>query len=241
MADMTSATLVDRELTHPPLKLGLQGRLRACEVSPDGKWVVTCTVGSDGSSKPVRIWGGKDGRPVADLPLSGSTWWASFSPDGQWLATYDESESQLWKVGSWSEPVRSWEGSVLFSPDGKRMAVNDVVGSVRLVEIESGDEVARFTGPERNKYWPQCFTPDGTRLIALGQGLCVWDFRLIRGQLSAMGLDWDPKHWPPFPKAVPDPRGRLRLIVDTGTSLRADSAITSPRPQGPTPETGRPR
>jgi WD40 repeat protein len=229
---------VDREGKRPPLKLGVQGRLRACQVSPDGEWVVTSTVGSDGSTKPVRVWNGTNGRHVADLPLSGDTWWLLFSPDGQWFAAYDTSESWLWKVGSWERPVRRWDGSVVFSPDGKLVAVNDVVGSVRLVTTETGKEVARFTGPERNKYWPQCFTPDGTKLIALGEGLCVWDFRLIREQLSAMGLDWD---LAPFPSEVQPPKARIHLTIDAGTSPQAGSIATSPRPQVPTPETARPR
>jgi hypothetical protein len=82
-------------------------------------------------------------------------------------------------------------------------------------------------------YYPQCFTPDGTKLIVMGDGLCVWDLRLIREQLLAMGLDWD---WPPFPPAVPDPRGRLHLTVDTGTPAKAGGSAASPRPQEPNRE-----
>jgi hypothetical protein len=49
-----------------------------------------------------------------------------------------------------------------------------------------------------------CFTPDGTKLIALSggkvRGIRVWDLRLIRQHLANMGLDWDA---PPYPPADP--------------------------------------
>jgi WD40 repeat protein len=231
VADVASATLVDRDGDRPPLKLGVQGRLRACQVSPDGEWVVTSTVGSVGSSKPVRVWNATSGQNVADLPLSGDTWWLLFSPDGHWLATYDTIETRLWEVGSWEAPVRRWEGSVVFSPDGKLMAINDgIAGSVRLVRTGSGEEVARLTGPERNKYWPQCFTPDGTKLFALGEALCVWDLRLIREQLRARGLDWE---LPPFPVAGAGTPRRISLTVDTGTFASGEAGAASTRPQEP--------
>jgi hypothetical protein len=112
------------------------------------------------------------------------------------------------------------------------MALNDVIGCIRLLKTESGEEVARVTGPEPHVYWPQCFTPDGTKLIVMGEGLCLWDLQLIREQLLEKGLDWD---WPPFPPKVPDPRGRLRLTVDTGSSMQDGTVNTSSRQQVPTP------
>jgi WD40 repeat protein len=129
------------------------------------------------------------------------------------------------------------EGSAVFSPDGKLMAINDgIVGSIRLVRTESGEEVACFTGPERNKYYPQCFTPDGTKLFALGQGLCVWDLRLIREQLRARGLDWNLK--PPEDQA---PKGRIHLTVDAGTSAKEGSGARSPRREESGSEQARPQ
>jgi hypothetical protein len=56
----------------------------------------------------------------------------------------------------------------------------------------------------------------------------MWDLRLIREQLRDRGLDWD---WPPFPPAVPDTRGRLRLTVDTGMAAQEGSEAAAPRPQ----------
>jgi WD40 repeat protein len=224
ISDVNSGFIVDRD-GGPRRTLGPHPGLWDCAISPDGKWIATFSGGPEGP--PVRLWDGRYGHRVEGLPLNGSRWWAVFSPDGRWLATHDDSESQVWRIGSWKEPVRSLAGAVVFSPDGKILAVNDVIGCVRLVKTESGDEVARVTGPERSAYWPQCFTPDGTKLIAMGDGLCMWDLRLIRTQLQAMGFDWD---WPPFPPAVPDTRGRLHLTVDTGIVPQGETGATSPRP-----------
>ena len=37
------------------------------------------------------------------------------------------------------------------------------------------------------------FTPDASKIIAINRtgGIRVWDLRLIRRQLKAMGLDWN--------------------------------------------------
>jgi WD40 repeat protein len=226
-----------------PLALGPQGRMWPSGVSPNGKWVAACTDESEGPSKRLRIWNGRDGRAIADLPLARGPWQAEFSADSQWLTAYDRKEAaQVWKVGSWDKPAWSFTaGRISLSPDGRLMAVNDVIGCVRLLKTASGEEVARLTGPEQHVYWPQCFTPDGTKLIAMGQGLCVWDLRLIREQLRAMGLDWDHKDWPPFPPAVADARGLLRLTVDTGTSAQEGPRAATLRPQGRAPERGDPK
>jgi hypothetical protein len=104
---------------------------------------------------------------------------------------------------------------------------------------ESGEEVARVTGPQPMTYTPVCFSPDGTRLVAMGareEALYVWDLRLIRAELKPIGLDWK---WPDFKEEAPDTRGRFRLTVDTGMPAPQGSSATSPPWQEPTPEPGR--
>jgi hypothetical protein len=59
-------------------------------------------------------------------------------------------------------------------------------------------------------------TPDGGRLIAgaaESHGLFVWDLRLIRRQLNAMGMDWE---LPPLP-AEKQEQPPLTVQLDTGT------------------------
>jgi WD40 repeat protein len=182
--------------------LGPQYDVRFAAVSPDGRWVVTCSHWPDGRSKSAQVWNADTGEHVKQLACEGSAS-ARFSPDGRWLLTVATGTgSQLWEVGTWREARRGDGGAGVFSPDSRLLAIGDVFGVIRLVEPASGREVARLTGPEPMWYGPSCFSPDGTRLIAGCSGrtaLYVWDLRLIRQQLKELRLDWD---WPEFPPAA---------------------------------------
>jgi serine/threonine protein kinase/WD40 repeat protein len=219
--DGTFTTLIHRARPAERLKLGPQHDVRFAAVSPDGRWVATCSWFSDGRSKSTRIWDADSGEQVHELPLEGSTI-ARFSPDGRWLVTYNWSAPQLWEVGTW-QPGRRFDGLTLFNPDifspkGRLVAIGGVFGVVRLVDTETGKEIARFTGPEPTHYTPLCFTPDGTGLIATGadqKTLHVWDLRAIRQQLKAMDLDWE---WPEFGPAEPKVQAPKFVRVEVLTS-----------------------
>jgi serine/threonine protein kinase/WD40 repeat protein len=194
-----STLVVHRDQPERRLSLGPQHDVRFAAVSPDGHWVVTCSWWWDGRSQTGVIWEAKTGKRVHDL-LQNDTAGAKFSPDGQWLATSDSGSSRLWEVGTWREVWRFQTASMAFSPDSRLLAINDELAVIRLIETNTGREVARLTGPDSVWYQPLCFTPDGTRLISSGnKGLCVWDLRLIRQELKEFDLDW---HWPEFPPAV---------------------------------------
>jgi tetratricopeptide (TPR) repeat protein len=209
------AIVLDRDRPSWRAMLGPQYDLRNTAVSPDGRWVVTCSFFWDGRSKSTRIWEAETGRHVRDLPLEGATS-AGFSPDGRWLATNSD-RCRLWEVGPWREGPHFDPAHFAFSPDGRLLALDDVVGVIRLVQPDTGREVARLTGPEPTWYQPACFSPDGTRLVALRKdqsALYVWDLRLIRRQLRELHLDWD---WPPFPPSQgPEDGGPARVEVDLG-------------------------
>jgi serine/threonine protein kinase/WD40 repeat protein len=208
-------TLIHRQRPAERLRLGPQYDVRLAAVSPDGRWVATCSWFSDGRSKSTRIWDADSGRQVDELPLEGATS-AWFSPDGRWLATSHWSGTQLWEVGTW-RPGRRFDAGIAFSPDGRLLALSDVFSVIRLVETATGREVARLTGPEPQRYAAACFTPDGTRLIARGSDekmLHVWDLRAIRQQLKGMGLDWE---WPEFGPAEPQAQAGKFVKVEVVT------------------------
>ncbi len=222
--DGTFTTLIDREHPERRVKLGPQHDVRSVAVSPDGRWVATCSFFTDGRSKSTRIWDAATGRLVHELPLEGATI-ARFSPDGRWLATMHASGTQLWHVGTW-EPGRHFGGgSIAFSPDpdGRLVALSGALGVIQLVETNTGREVARLTGPEPMRYAPSCFTPDGAGLVATTsdeKAVYVWDLRAIRQRLKAMGLDWD---WPEFGPASGAPAARrVKVDVLAGDLARPD-------------------
>jgi serine/threonine protein kinase/WD40 repeat protein len=211
-----STLVLQRDQPSRRLVLGPQYDVRSSAVSPDCRWVVTCSHWWDGRSKSALIWDVKTGQRVHEMPLGGSTS-AKFSPDGNWLMTNSASGSQLWEVGTWREVRRFKTASFAFSPDSRLLAIGDVLSVIRLLETTTGREVARLTGPDSVWYRPDCFTSDGTRLITSGfsNTLYVWDLPLIRHELKELGLDWD---WPEFPP--PDSSGQnaktLKVEVELG-------------------------
>jgi WD40 repeat protein/Flp pilus assembly protein TadD len=174
------------------MRLGPQKDVRAVAVSPDGRWVATGSHGGPGA----KVWDAKSGRLVKDLPVGGMCH-VAFSPDGKWLAT-GGGGCRLWSVGSWEEgPVIGGVSSSTFSPDGRLLAIDTGTGAVRLVDTETGQEVARFDDPNQDRASWLGFAPDGTRLLTTNNDTCsihVWDLRSIRLGLAALDLDWKPAH-----------------------------------------------
>jgi serine/threonine protein kinase/WD40 repeat protein len=226
LANGDSALVLHQDRPRRRLLLQPQHDVRWSAVSPDKRWVVTCSYYADPHAS-VQIWNAQTGAHVHNLPLD-ATSWAWFSPDSRWLATATRSqECRLWEVETWREVRRYGEAMIAFSSDRRTLALNDVPGQVRLVETGTDREVARLTGPEPLWYDPACFSPDGTRLIAVSRdrrGIYVWDLRSIRRQLREMGLDWE---WPEFPLAPP-PGRRPEVRVDPG-SLRPFADFPDPR------------
>jgi tetratricopeptide (TPR) repeat protein len=213
------ALVLDRERPGRRVVLKPLYDVRNCAVSPDGRWVVTCSFWWDGRSRSAHVWDAESGRHVRELPLEGTTY-AVFSPDGRWLATMGGGQAyRLWEVDGWraGPGFDGLGGLAVFSPDSKLLALADVASAVRLVEAKTGREVCRLAGPGPVRYTPACFSPDGTRLIASTpdmQALYVWDLRLIRQQLKELDLDWD---WPEFSPPEPgSPHPAPTVQVDPG-------------------------
>jgi WD40 repeat protein len=157
------------------------------KVDPEGHWVVTLWQGGEG----MRVWDAANGRLIRHL---GDGYYPQFSPDGRWLAAGGK-DARLYAVGSWEQVGRSLRGFSVFSPDAKRLAVWELDQIIRLVETESGKELARLEEPNLETPFPVNFTPDGTRLITVtdgkGRGIHVWDLPALRDRLKKMDLDWD--------------------------------------------------
>jgi hypothetical protein len=81
---------------------------------------------------------------------------------------------------------------VAFHPDGRTMAeVLDRV-SVRLVDLESGQERAVLPVPESHNLTAYAFSPTGRHLAALTVrgGIQLWDLDRLHARLRELGLDW---------------------------------------------------
>jgi WD40 repeat protein len=163
-------------------------------VSPDGRWLVTSTH----ETGTVKIWETRTRQAVKELP--GRSREIQFSPDGRWLATKD----RLWRVGptiaDWFEgpELGRSNGSFVFSPDSRLLAIATSQGQIRLFDPDKGLDIARLEDPDQHSC-NLAFSPDGTKLLAVHakEGVHVWDLRRIRAHLKGMDQDWDAEPYPP--------------------------------------------
>ena len=191
-------------------------------LSPDGSLAV-----SDGTTKAagIPIWNLRTGLLLTNLPARTAED-AAFSPDGRWLACAAGDATTFWKTKDWSlrhRIPRSLEAPgrphVAFSPDGRVAALNVSDREIRLIIVETGEELATLpTGRLLN--W-LAFSPSGDRLVAvLERGYFqLWNFRKLREDLAAINLDWPDVLLPPEPSATE----KLRTTVILGSSNPVNS------------------
>jgi Tfp pilus assembly protein PilF len=117
------------------------------------------------------------------------------------------------KVGSWEERVFDTAGR--FAPDSSFLVAPANPGIIRLLDPETGREIAQLADPQQSVPSNLAFTPDGGKLLDSNdydKAIHIWDLRAIRAQLAEMDLDWDAPPLPPAPPAT-EP---LQIHIDLG-------------------------
>src|SRR5262249_14413864 len=92
------------------------------------------------------------------------------------------------------------------STDSRTAIYDDNTGTLILVEVETGRELARLEDPEQSRLTAVALTPDGSQLVVTLRErpyLRVWDLRAIRRRLADLRLAGDP----PAPSEPPDAPG----------------------------------
>jgi serine/threonine protein kinase/WD40 repeat protein/tetratricopeptide (TPR) repeat protein len=217
------------------VRTGKQANVMNAAVSPDGTVVVTASVGGNGTDPTVNVWDATTGKLVKTLCTAengGHT--ARFSPDGRWIALQLTDRWEVWNARTW-EKVQDFLNcaSLVFSPDGGLVAFATETRVVRLCDTATGKPVADVPGPDNVTYWPWGFSADGGRLIATPpdrSSLVVWDLRKVRGQLKAVGMDWE---WRELPSDRA-PKGPIRVEV-AGEPDSTEGPKTAQTPK-PTPQ-----
>jgi serine/threonine protein kinase/WD40 repeat protein/Flp pilus assembly protein TadD len=221
-SDANGTLVMDRDRSHTLIRLVPEEDVGSIAFSPDGQFLATGSHRGPGA----KVWDSKTGKLLKDLPV-GIMCPVAFSPDGRWLAT-SGGGCRFWKVGSWEEgPFVGGQSHLAFSPDGKLLATETGSGGVRLVDPETGEDLARFEDPNQDRATWLAFTPDGARLVTTNTdsgSIHVWDLQSIRRGLAELGLDWKPA---PVARTVPSRSAKpVELKIDLGGLEGAGLAAT---------------
>jgi WD40 repeat protein len=172
--------------------------VRGIALSPDGRWLVTCSF-RDGT---LKVWDTRAGLVRPDIPAHLGVSATVFSPDGRWLALCKGDQGwELIETRTWTSRIRlgNRQGPAAFSPDSAIFAhethFKSYDGSIALVELATGRELARINDPDGARSYRIEFSPDGTQLIGVLSDqpyVRIWDLRSVRQRLAELDLDWSP-------------------------------------------------
>jgi WD40 repeat protein len=170
---------------------GLSDRIQDVGFSPDGSQMLVSDVGME-----VHLWNREAGTRRARLPGM----YGVFSPDGAYTAVFDAAGS----VAEIRDPstdtvirrIAIDEGplaAVTVSPDGTMIATRGWSdATVSVWNTATGDAASRLASPGDETVQALAFLPGGDRLVAVGNGVRVWN--LASGSTAArieglVGLD----------------------------------------------------
>jgi serine/threonine protein kinase/WD40 repeat protein/tetratricopeptide (TPR) repeat protein len=191
IARYTGGLVLHLDPTRPIVALAPHDDVRYVAVSPDGRFAAT---GSQRGT-PVKIWNTGTGVLVKELSARGIT--ARFNADGRWLYTTGF-PGQLWSVPSWQAGPQvggtAFAGLPAFSADGQLLALDNGNGIIRIVETNTGRDLARLQDPNRDSPFDIAFSPDGAQLVSVSmdkKSIRIWDLAAIGWELNQLGLKWD--------------------------------------------------
>jgi len=194
------------------IKLSSDG---AAALSPDGKLVAHWPRGGPGHIEVIDL---ASTQTVARLPTRNGPW-ATFSPNGRWLAGGDNTEFTLWDRETWKllytvpRQFTDYWCKLTFSTDSSILAVAHSRDVVKLLAAGTGRELATLEAPEPQDIEWITFSSDGTRLAVAGAHgpIHLWDLAVLRQQLAGMKLDWELSPYPPAPSHTNE--GPLRVTI----------------------------
>ena len=138
---------------------------------------------------------------------------------------------KLWSTGTWTLARELGGAGLCFSPDSRLVALLDASRIIRLVEAETGREVARLESPDSGDVIWATFSPDSARLVTVSPNypaVHVWDLRAIRKKLASMGLDWDAPAFSDDDPAAASAPPLPPLQVDLGPPSRSNTPSDQP-------------
>jgi len=154
---------------------GHGGELWGVVFSSDSKRLASCD-----SAKTVKIWDVESGKDIMTLKHNGGTFSIAFSPDGRRIASGGsdaDNTIRLWDADTGTEIMAlkghyRGIGTLIFSPNGKRLISGSRDDTVKLWDVSTGTEVMSFRANAGYVY--AAFSPDGkTIAIAKAGGITL--------------------------------------------------------------------
>ncbi|MBL7044512.1 MAG: protein kinase, partial [Pirellulaceae bacterium] len=131
--------------------------------SPDGT-----RIASGGNDSTVRIWNVASGREITRLlGHTSQVMYVAFSPDGSRLVSHDDQAIKIWDTRPGPR------NAVALSNDGKRV-VSISGGTISVSDIDTGEPLLTLNG-QAGALQSAAFNSDGTRIVAGGATLRLWD------------------------------------------------------------------
>jgi RNA polymerase sigma factor (sigma-70 family) len=214
-------------------RFGTPGAVYAGAISPDGS-----TVASAGGplEHVVRIWDVLTGRELWQFNCESGSYGQIllFAPDGKKLARDSSNGTtrlwdlvtgkEIWKRGRFDDQGVPFSPEA-FLPDGKTLIGRENHEALVLVDVATGRELRRFTGPPRQS--TLVFSQDRKILATRGQGWVIqlWDVTIGKQMREILGLRSTGEHFAFSPDgktlAWSSEDKTIRLLdVATGQELR---------------------
>ncbi len=166
--------------------------------SPDGRSLATAS-----KDHTVKLWSLATRRQTARTTLRGDftpVWSLAYSPDGQALAVADGTLDAPGTVTLWDLSTRKVKATldghergvvtVVYSPDGTRLASGSREGTIQVWDAKTGEPVHEMTG--LSGLTELAFSPDGTLLASAGEGnvVTLWDVASGSEDCRLTGFRW---------------------------------------------------
>jgi WD40 repeat protein len=217
-------------------------RFTSVAFSPDGKKLAAgVALGlDDDRGGAVRFWDVASGRERGTFRKHRySVFGVRFTPDGKTLVSASAKGGTIRELFAWDVPpdqewttvhkTADWTSSAVLSPDGKTLALGSRNGTVTLLDLATGKELATLRGHAK-AVTSLAFAPDGATLASGGddQTVRLWD---VAGRRQRDLL----KHEGTGTRLAFSPDGRTLAIASRNkTSLRFwDTATGREKVTGP--------